>query len=585
MDNPQPAFDAPKKFRIGRIEIGLNLLVQIGVWAFVVGMVNYWSLRHFSRLDWGVNTDLRLSPQTKALLNSLAKPAKAIVFFSGQNPEAERHAVLMLREYEYAARGRLLMEIVDPDANRARAAELSTQYKFGAQDSIVIFDYDGRSKFVNSGDLAEMESRDPIEEMQRRMQGQAPLPPARMLAFKGEEVMTSALLEITEPKQNKVYFVGGHGEIDYKDPRDPTGRELTRLKQSLSRQNLLHAELILAEVDKVPDDAKAVMVMGPKLDYSARDLRLLDEYWDRKGRFLICTGPVRGRMANFNQWLERCGVTPLGDDVITVHVEGFIGKVYRAGLLSGNSPILNGIKGSVIQSEVPIQSLLLNRTMETTAQLRMADLMVAPKGFWGETTPFSEGGGAPTRDPKTDHLPPLTLAVQVEKGASSDAKVKLETARMVVVGSSELLSDRGFDAASAAEGLGVNSVNWLLGRENLISLPPKRTDKKTYSLTPEQVAMIGWLVMAYIPLGIAVFGLYHLCWRHGRNLFRLTVWVAGIFVSLVGIWFIVLQALGGERLKMPPKGIIAALSVAVALWLLAAILHHLEQKKHRANQN
>jgi cobalamin biosynthesis protein CobD/CbiB len=31
-------------------------------------------------------------------------------------------------------------------------------------------------------------------------------------AFKGEEALTSALLEITEEKQSKLYFLSGHGE-------------------------------------------------------------------------------------------------------------------------------------------------------------------------------------------------------------------------------------------------------------------------------------------------------------------------------------------------------------------------------------
>src|SRR6185503_11797253 len=97
---------------------------------------------------------LEISPQTRALVENLAKPAQAIIFFSGQFPEAEQDARALLREYEYASKGKLTMEIVDPDANRNRALELSSKYKFGAADSIVIFDYDGRSKFVNSSEMA-----------------------------------------------------------------------------------------------------------------------------------------------------------------------------------------------------------------------------------------------------------------------------------------------------------------------------------------------------------------------------------------------------------------------------------------------
>ena len=36
----------------------------------------------------------------------------------------------------------------------------------------------------------------------------------RLKDFKGEQAITSALLELTEGKTNKIYFVGGHGEPD-----------------------------------------------------------------------------------------------------------------------------------------------------------------------------------------------------------------------------------------------------------------------------------------------------------------------------------------------------------------------------------
>src|SRR5205085_5289732 len=139
---------------------------------------------------WSRGKNITLSPQTKALLGSLEKPVQAIVMFANVG-EAEADAQSLLREYQFAAKGKLTVEEVDPYANLARAKNLQAQFKFGANENVVIFTYDGRHKFVNSGDLAEMEQMDQMAQMMNRR-------PPQMIGFKGEQVFTSTLLELTE---------------------------------------------------------------------------------------------------------------------------------------------------------------------------------------------------------------------------------------------------------------------------------------------------------------------------------------------------------------------------------------------------
>jgi hypothetical protein len=585
MEISQTAHDSSRKIRIGKLELGLNLIIQIIVWLLIVGMINYWSSRHFWRFDWGRNTNLELSPQTKALLENLPKPLKVIVFFRGLLPEAESDTAKLLREYEFASKGKLTRENVDPDIDIKRAMELASHYKFGGAESILIFDYDGRNKFVNSAELADMEPQDPMANMQRRMQGLPPLPPPRMLAFKGEQVMTSAILELTEAKQNKVYFINGHGEHEYNRPREAAGRTLNTLKQALSRQNFLHASLNLAEVDKIPADANAVLILGPKLDFGDRDLKILSEYWDRKGRILMCLPPAPGRFPKLNGWLAERGVTPRNDDVLRVQSIANLGiaQIHRAGMFVGNSVVLKGLDGGGFETDVPFQSFVLDRAKEKTAQLRLTELMAAPQGFWGEVTPF-DGNSVPRFDPNVDHQNPLTLAVQVEKGASADPSLKLDTARLIVFGTGDMLTDRGLEGGPAALEVCLNSMNWLLSRENLISLPPKTKTTQSFALMPEQLSNIGWWVMAYLPLFVALFGLYYLWWRHSWSLFVLTAWLAGIFLLLTGAWYLLLYCLGDPGAKSMPKGLIIALSTAVVLGGAAIGIHFIEQNKRLAAQ-
>jgi ABC-2 type transport system permease protein len=219
-----PDKDAPVKLRVGRIEIGINLLVQIIVLLGMLIMVNYVSSKYYKRWNWARNSQTELSDMTRSLLGNLQKPMQAIVFFS-QPGEAEQDAREMLREYEFASKGKLTVEDVNPELNFARARELQAKYKFGAIENVIILDYDGRSKFINSATLAEMEQRDQMEEIQARMQGKA-LPPPQMISFKGEQVLTNEILSLAESKQSKLYAVNGHGEFDTNSKKLDLGPEV-----------------------------------------------------------------------------------------------------------------------------------------------------------------------------------------------------------------------------------------------------------------------------------------------------------------------------------------------------------------------
>jgi hypothetical protein len=565
----QPA----KGFRVGRLEVGFNIVVQLILVVAGIVMLNWLGNKYYARLDWSRGKNTVLSPQTKALLGGLEKPVQAIVMFASVG-EAEADAQTLLREYQFAAKGKLTVEEVDPYANLARAKDLQAQYKFGANENVVIFTYDGRHKFVNSGDLAEFEQMD---QMAMMMQQRRP----QMIGFKGEQVFTSTLLELTETKQNKVYLVSGHGEYDGKS------KEIAAFGEFLTRQNLKSETLKLADKDKVPDDANLLMILGPKFDFSERDLKLLSEFWERNGRIFIGTGWTNGKTPNLNEWLSGRGVRPQNDAVIrVVSLGNLAGLQPLEGIVIQGSPITKGIEGVGTEMFGPTQSLRLDQNLAKAAQLQLAGLLLAPEGFWGETE-YSPGDRTtvPMFDPKKDHVGPLMLGVAVERGGSNDPKVKLETSRLVVFGNGDFLTDQGLQVGAASLELALNSMNWLLNRENLISIPPKEKTKQSLKLTDAQVGTIRWWVMVFIPLGIAVFGLYHLMWRSGKNVFVLTLWLAGAFLTAIVLWLALQWQLGlwKPTIRMP-LGVWIGIGTALTVGVAAAIGNHLEQKRRATNQ-
>jgi hypothetical protein len=249
--------------------------------------------------------------------------------------------------------------------------------------------------------------------------------------------------------------------------------------------------------------------------------------------------------------------------------------------MNQGSPITKGLEGVGSEMFGPTQSLALDRNLEKTANLRLTGLLTAPEGFWGEMD-YTPGNrtNIPMFDPKRDHPGPLTLGVAVERGGSGDPKVKLETSRMVVFGNGDFLSDKGLQTGQASLELALNSVNWLLNRDNLISLPPKVKEKQSLKLSDAQIGTIRWWVMLFIPVMIAVFGLYHLMWRSGKNILALTLWLAVVFLGFIASWLTVQWRLGlwKPTLKMSPTFWIT-IGIAVAIGVAAAVANTLEQKR------
>jgi hypothetical protein len=288
-----------KPQKIHRVRIGLNVLIQVAILFVLAVMVNYLGFEHYRRWDVSRDKKFTLSDKTKRFLRNMPSKARITVFFLPNNPIVS-DVQSMLTEFQYAAKGKLDVENIDPERNLSRAKALLDKYKIVTGEDLLILDYEGRNKTVKASEMADVDQGNP-------MFGEQP----KVTAFKGEQAVTSALMELVEGKKNTIGYVLGHKEPSLADPplnpmspSETPGSPMKILKTFLENENIKLQELNLFEVAEIPADLKAIIINGPQYDLSDREMKLLGDFWGKQGRILILLRP-RGEDATAQCFSKR----------------------------------------------------------------------------------------------------------------------------------------------------------------------------------------------------------------------------------------------------------------------------------------
>jgi hypothetical protein len=77
---------------------------------------------------------------------------------------------------------------------------------------------------------------------------------------------------------------------------------------------------------------------------------------------------------------------------------------------------------------------------------------------------------------------------------------------MVLVGNFSFLSNEGLRASEGGLDFAVNSLNWLINREQLAGIPPKPKQAVSLSLNEKQMGDLALAVIGIIPCIFALIG-------------------------------------------------------------------------------
>jgi hypothetical protein len=456
--------DSTNEFRLVRRLQVANRIVQIILGFSLIATINFLSANYFKRFDLTKSGSYTLAAESKAYIRQLEEPVKIIVTIP-KEPEEEELSIIqkdlhkLLREYEFAGtkngKSYITVEFVDIYRQRARAKELATQYNLTKENTILIASGD-RFREISMVGLYEYDD-------------------GSTRGFRGEQLFTSAILEVSNKQPQKIYFLVGHGEMRLDDV--DTLRGLSQLESFLRERNFALATLDLAIDKNVPEDASLIIIPSPQASLQPEEVEKLRRYMDdRNGRMIVLIDPGRrhGMDNLFFDWGVLVEDTMVIDKGADFRVQGGDLIVRRF----AEHPITQLLIDYQITTLFgPPRTIRIDPASISDSRLQVYPLIGTSENSWAERDYRTQT--PPVFDEKRDQKGPISIATVSTRSSGTELGITIPGGRMIVFGNSDFIANNRLQAFGN-QTLFINSINWVLDRSNLLNIPTRKL--KSYQI-------------------------------------------------------------------------------------------------------
>ncbi len=441
---------------------GSSSLISALLVIAILGMGGYLANRYPQRFDWSEQGVHSLSDQTTKVLSALEQDVEVLALYGRMDWEPVR---AQLDRYAYASERFKIIEIADPNER----PDLLERYDLMPEQlgqGIVHLRYGGES--VN------------IEQPT-------------------EETLTNAIVKLTRTGDKTVYFLEGHGENPIDGENGAAEEGFQQAAEALRNENYKVEKLLLAAKSDVPEDADVVVIAGASRLMLVEEREALDRYIRRGGAVLAMVDPrVRTDLVST---LAEWGVV-LGDDIVVDRELAVFGRATTpfASQYAPNHPITQDL------SEYTMFHVVRSVKPSAGAEGRLTEIVLTGRESWAERDLdqfFAEGRAEFDGE---DLMGPVSIAVAgtaILEGAD-DAS---QEARIAVFGDSDFASNQMLGSYQNRD-LFVNTVNWLLGDIEAISVRPNRSRASQFQMSASQKRAVQILALFAIPEALAVVGVY-----------------------------------------------------------------------------
>lgn len=466
--------------RRGRLT--LNALVLFALLTTTLALLGFISFRNAQRLDTTATRQFTLAPQTLKVLKELPEPVHAVAFFVPTRADQARdrqRADDLLFEFARRSDKKFTYQFVDPEAEPSKARQLGV-----SQYPAVVFE---------------------ARESKRRYTLQ--VPPVT------EQDFTSALLIVTGTQQKVVYFLTGHNERDILDVQEGS-QGFGAAARGLINDNYRVQTLNLAQAGKVPDDAAALVVAGPKRDLLEEEREALLRWLENGGRALFLLDP--DTPSSFKDLLRLWGVV-VGEGIAVDPGSSVVGDprtpvVQRPQYFPHMVTAPLDVTFYPLATPVDLLPEYKRDPRKRPPWIRYSPLLATSDTSWATTdkerTEFLAGKDTPG---------PIPLGLAVEAWGTVDREPPSPlpphpSTLLVVIGDSDFASNKYYFAYTNSD-LFLNSINWLTKDYALISIRPKPIVFRELVLTRREFNFIRYSSWFLLPSAIAFMALI-VWWRN-----------------------------------------------------------------------
>ncbi len=476
-----------ESYRTARWVRTINLVLQGLLFLTLFGGLNYLSLHFHWRFDLSLHRRYSLSPETLSYLHELRRPIRVVVTLTpdSENPDAVQayHDVQnLLREYLYATQtseaSRINVDYLDVYQRRREAEALGIE-----QPDVILFISGDNRRVVPFNDLYQYKNR-------------------RREAFQGEQVITAAILDVSNPVKKKIYFLAGHGEMSPDDVNPVRG--ISGLADQLRLRNFNLEGLDLSLAKRIPDGADLIMICSPQVRFQPFEEELLRQYLStRAGRIIITLDPGRDPALNnlFYDWGIRVDDDVIYDtnpEVVADNGDQIIRHI------DATSPITRILRDYTLPLRVsPPRSVRPEPDRPRDTELKVTVLATSSPTSWGEFGYRLQA--APVYTEGSDLKGPLGVAASSERVTAGALPFSVPGGRLVVIGSGDVFANRRL-GDSGGLALCLSAVNWAVDRDDQLHIPPRPIERFQLSLSQEELAKLRLGLLLLLPGIVALLG-------------------------------------------------------------------------------
>ena len=327
-----------------------------------------------------------------------------------------------------------------------------------------------------------------------------------------EQQLDSALQYLTTTNLPTVMFTTGHSEPSSTDSSDTEAAGL----QALLTKNNYKIETKDIATDGIDKDASAVVIVDPKADFSAAEIKALDEYLNNGGKMgknlYVFYDPQQGSLPNLEAYTKEWGIQV--EKGVVYDETNAVGNVFQPIESSVDSDTFGSLPNNMhvdLATSRPLTLLFSSKGSKSTTSLVSTE---STSRLWDQGT-VTVQAAQNFQPSSSDKKGPFTvMAKSVIEGVSDNNSVK---STVVVSGTSAILDQTLLSESNLTNAdLVLNMFNNLGGFKSSINIVSKSRTSQTLNLTSGQITTMEIFFFVILPLAVLAVGLA--VWLRRRHL-------------------------------------------------------------------